>query len=91
MGYSLSAHAAGLITNEDVGGGCSYDKVRGAWLVSFPDTPLGLRTAAKLYCGVIKEGYTISSIDALRIAILDYFEVSHFEDLPDEIMDGAII
>ena len=87
--YPLSAHAVKRI--KDVGGGYSYDEERGVWLVRFPKTSLGLRTAARFYCGVIRNGYTISSDDKLREAIFEYFKVNHFDYLPAEIWDGAII
>lgn len=90
-GCSLNPHIARLITDKDVGGEYSYDKEKELWFVKFPNTSLGLSTAARLYCGVIKNGHTIPSNDALRKAILEHFEVNHFSYLPKEIWNSAII
>ena len=90
-GYALNPHAAGLITNKDVGGEYSYDKKKEVWFVKFPNTPLGLSTAARLYCGIIKNGRTIPPNDALGIAILKHFKKDQFKNLPKDIWSGAII
>ena len=89
-GSFLSAYAVRFITNKDVGGEYSYDEGKEVWFVRFPNTSLGLSTAAKLYCGVIQNGYTIPSDDALRKAVLDHFKVNSFKDLPNEIRYSAI-
>lgn len=88
-GYALTPHIVRLIKNDDVGGRYSYDEEQKVWSVRFPDTPLGLRTAARLYCGVIQKGHMPSN-DALRKAVLGHFEVKSLYDLPKEIWDNAI-
>ena len=90
-GYALNPHAVSLIANKDVDGEYSYDKVKEVWFVKFPNTSLGLKTAARLYCGIIRNGYTIPPNDVLGKAILQHFEKGQFINLPKEIWSGAII
>lgn len=90
-GCSLNPHVARLITDMDVGGEYSYDKKKELWFVKFPNTSLGLSTAARLYCGIIKKGYAIPPNDALRNAVFEHFGVNHFEYLPNEIWGSAIV